>query len=393
MASSTLSCGPDTLHLTYREGGGRSPEDLAAILGEFQNLYELPTAAVKRDRGVQGFAAAAVDQAAGFRLDWTRPGEDGNSPGYFCLQVGGVWFGQADGETQADFLQLLQAYGPLRATRLDFQQTIATEEHLTPWWIRSFESGELRVLGRKHYEPRGRKDFAGSYPTGATLYHGARTSERFARQYDKHLQTGEGEPRRRDEIEIKGQCCRDLWTDLHEELIASEQRGIARGATLYSFSKRSIRALLPVRDTSRWAGTKLPQNWAQMATEPLTWANLFEEDALSIKPREQRVTSLLKSYRYAQENFGAAIVTDLLVKVQQHQLQGLEPEDAFTEARQEQMEDFVLAAKPEKVQFFLSEFPLKEAAAMSSAFLALRDECSSRARLREDGGEAFMGQK
>ena len=392
MTSSTLSCGPDTVHLTYREGGGRSPEELSSLLAEFQKLYGLPTAAVRRDRGIQGFAAAAVDQAAGLRLDWTRPGEEGTNPGYFCIQVGGTWFASADGETQADFLQLLQAYGPLRCTRLDIQQTIRTDTELTPWWIKQFENGKLRVLARKHYEPRGSKDFAGGYPLGATLYHGRRTSERYARQYDKHLQSGDGEPRRRDEIEIKGQSGRDLWTELQTDLITSEQRGVPRGASLYAFSKSAIRAFLPVRDTSRWAGKELPRNWAQMAQEPLTWASLFDDDALTIKPREQRVTSLLKSYRYCVDNFASAVVTDLLVKVQQHRAQGLDAEGAFAEARQHQMEEMVVAAKPEKVQFFLSEFPLDEAAAMSSAFLALREECEKRARRREEEGEAFMGE-
>ena len=93
-----LSCGPDTLHLTYREGTGRSPEELSQLLGEFNKLYDIPTAAVTRDRGLSGFAAAAIDKAAGLRLDWTRPGEEGQNAGYFCLQVGGQWFASASGE-------------------------------------------------------------------------------------------------------------------------------------------------------------------------------------------------------------------------------------------------------------------------------------------------------
>ena len=383
MASSTISCGPDTIHLTFREGGGRSPEELSGLLGEFQRMYELPSAAVQRDRGLSGFAAAAVDKAAGFRLDWTRPGEEGTNPGYFCLQVQGTWFEQADGETAADLLQLLQAYGPLRATRLDFQQTIRTETELTPWWIERFERGELRVLGRRHFEPRGRKDFDGEYPLGSTLYHGSRTSERFARQYDKHLQQKAGEPRRRDEIEIKGQTCRDLWADLQQALIDGEQQGIARGASLYSFAKRSIRAFLPVRDTSRWAGQKLPQNWAQMAEEPLTWSNLFDEDALTIKPREKTVTSLLKSYRYAKGNFGSAISVMALIKRQEMERAGFPEEVAHPLACQEVIDEMVLEARPEKVQEFASEFHLEKAAQITSAFLALRDGAQRRVEAEE----------
>jgi hypothetical protein len=383
MASSTISCGPDTLHLTFREGGGRSPEELSGLLGEFQRQYVLPTSTVQRDRGLSGFAAAAIDKAAGFRLDWTRPGEEGTNPGYFCLQVQGTWFEQADGETAADLLQLLEAYGPLRATRLDFQQTIRTKTELTPWWIDQFERGHLRVLGRKHYEPRGRKDADGGYPFGATLYHGSRTSERFARQYDKHLQQNSGEPRRRDEIEIKGQACRDLWADLQQQLIDGEQQGIARGASLHSFAKRSIRAFLPIRDTSRWTGQKLPQNWAQMASEPLTWSNLFDEDALTIKPRERTVSSLLKSYRYAKENFGAAITVTALLRRQEHEQEGLPGDVAHSIACQDVLDEMVLEARPEKVQEFASEFHIEKAAQITSAFLAWREGAERRVETEE----------
>lgn len=393
MESSTLSCGPDTLHLTFREGGGRCPEELSGLLAEFQRMYDLPSAAVRRDRGVQGFAAAAVDKAAGLRLDWTRPGEEGTNPGYFCLQVGGQWFTSADGETQADFLQLLQAYGPLRCTRIDFQQTVRTDSLLTPWWIEQFEARNIRVLGRKHYEPRGRKDFEGGYPAGATLYHGTRTSERFARQYDKHLQAKEGEPRRRDEIEIKGQSCRDLWNELQIDLIECEQRGIPRGASLYAFSKRSIRAYLPIRDTSRWAGKDLPRNWAQMATEPLTWANLFEEDALTIKPREKAVTSLLKSYRYATTNFGAALTTQAVVRSLEFEDEGYPKDVAYAKACQEVIRDCAADANEDRVQEFASEFHIGQASRITAQFLALRDIAKQSRRLEDEGLDGPIGRK
>ena len=69
MGSSWNTCGPDTVHLTFKEGAGRSPVEMASLLSEFQLQYDLPTSAVIRDRGVQGFANAAVDEAAGLRLD------------------------------------------------------------------------------------------------------------------------------------------------------------------------------------------------------------------------------------------------------------------------------------------------------------------------------------
>ena len=360
MGSSTISCGPDTVHVTFREGGGRSPTELASLLAEFQRSYDLPTSAVVSDRGISGFANAAIDKAAGLRLDWTRPDETGQNPGVFCLQVKGTWFESADGETAADFLQLLEAYGPYRVTRMDLQQTIRTTKRLTPWWIKRFESGEMRVVGKAFYEPRGKRDHIGEYPEGATLYHGSRTSERFARQYDKHLQEAYGEPRRRDEIEIKGHSCRDLWAQMHEQLIACEQLGTSRGATLHSFSKSSIRALLPIRDTSRWVGKELPKKWSQMADEPKTWATLFDGDPISVKPRERKVSSLLKSYRYAADNFGAAISAMTAMRITEARKAGLTPKRAQDQAYVHLRDDMVLGANEERVREFLAELPIEE---------------------------------
>ena len=363
-----LSCGPDTLHLTYREGTGRSPEELSQLLGEFNKLYDIPTAAVTRDRGLSGFAAAAIDKAAGLRLDWTRPGEEGQNAGYFCLQVGGQWFASASGETQADFLQLLEAYGPLRATRLDFQQTVRTDSRLTPWWIKQFDSGALRVIGRKHYEQRGKKDHQGLFPNGATLYHGSRTSERYARQYDKHLQSGHGLPRRRDEIEVKGESCRNLWSQLHEQLLKCEQNGQPRGEALYTFSKRSIRAFLPIRDTSQWQKAEIPKHWSQMAPEPLSWSSLFDEDALMVKPREAKVTSLIKSYRYATQNFGAAVAMRHTHLTRDHVKNGLPDDVAYSVAAQEVVGDFYAASNEDRAFEFANEFRADDALELMNRF-------------------------
>ena len=368
-----LGCGPDTLHLTYRESAGSTPEELSQLLAEFNRLYDIPTDTVKRDRGISGFASAAIDKAAGLRLDWTRPGEEGQNAGFFCLQVGGTFFSQCNGETACDFLQLLDAYRPLRATRIDFQQTVRTESRLTPWWVRQFESGKYRVIGRKHYEPRGKKDSAGGFPEGATLYHGSRTSERYARQYDKHLQTQHGLPRRRDEIEIKGESCRNLYALLHETLLKCEETGQPRGEALYSFSKRSIRAFLPVRDVSQWGKGELPKHWSQMAKEPLSWSTLFEEDPLTIKPREAKVTNLIKSYRYATQNFGAAVAVRHAHLTRDAELDGMPAELAWHTAAQEVMQDFYRESNPERAKEFCSEFPTESALALLQRYMASRE--------------------
>lgn len=384
MTSSWNTCGPDTVHLTFKEGAGRSPVEMASLLQEFQNANDLPTSTVIRDRGVQGFASAAVDKAAGLRLDWTRMGEEGNNPGYFCLQIKGQWFEAADGETAVDFLQLMEAYGSYRCTRIDFQQTTKTTKQLTPWWISMFEKGLYRVIGKKHYEPRGQKDHLGSYPQGATIYHGSRASERYARQYDKHLQADFGPPRRRDEIELKGESARNLWDQLHKELVTTESLGTSRGATLHSFSKSTIRALLPIRDTSRWAGRPLPRKWSSMAKEPTTWATLFDDDPITVKPRERKVSTLLKSYRYANSNFGAALSVRFAQMCHEYELQGDTPSEASANAYARLVDDAVLSANEERALDFISELPPSEREKVKDIwFGVLRNAASNEERLRD----------
>ena len=382
------SCGPDTLHVTFKEGASRSPRELVSLLQEFQVGYDLPTGTVIRDKGVSGFENAAVDSAAGMRLDWTPISGDGANKGFFCLQVKGEWFEKADGQVTTDFFQLLAAYGIYRVTRLDIQQTIVTKKYLTPWWIRAYESGALKVIGKKWFEPRGKKSARDDFPAGATVYHGNRTSERFARQYDKHKRSGIGPARRRDEIEIKGDSCRRLWDQLLDELVQAEQQGEDRGARLHSFSKRSIRAFLPIRDTSRWMHRDLPQNWAQIAEEPMNWTDLFTEEPMAIQAAPKRVTSLLKSYRYANQNFGSAMVVQTLSRIHQARLDGLDHHDACDEAIKHLFDDCVNNASEKRVMEFLDEFPPSWRGDLEVLWLAaVQTSASNEERVRDEALE------
>ena len=385
MEGSWETCGPDTIHATFKEGPTRNPAELAALLQEFQLGYDLPTAAVVRDRGVSGFAAAAVDKAAGLRLDWTRPDDEGANKGYFCLQVKGEWFDKADLEVTADFLQLLEAYGIYRITRIDIQQTHKTKKYLTPWWIKGFETGNLKVIGKKYFEPRGRKSSSDDYPAGATVYHGSRTSERFARQYDRHKKQDYGPPRRRDEIELKGDTSRALWSELMTSLSEAEQIGEERGVRLRSFSKSAIRAYLPIRDTSRWINQDLPQNWAAMASEPTTWANLFQEEAQTIQPAPPRVTSLLKSYRYSTSNFGAAVGAVAVSRYHELLDDGYPTWEAMEQVSIGIIDDFVLGANEDRVMEFLDDVkPSQKSEFRDTWLMLLRNAANNADNSRED---------
>lgn len=379
-------CGPDTLHATFKEGPTRKPQELVELLQEFQLGYDLPTGTVIRDRGVSGFEAAAVDSAAGLRLDWTPLGGEGANKGFFCLQVKGEWFDKADASVTADFLELLAAYGIYRVTRIDIQQTVETKRYLTPWWIKGFDSGNLRVVGKRYYEPRGRKVGSDDYPAGATVYHGVRTSERFARQYDRHKKAGIGPPRRRDEIEIKGESCRRLWDELLEDMSQGEQQGENRGVRLAAFSKRAIRAYLPIRDTSRWVGRDLPKDWAQYAEEPMNWTDLFAEDAARIQPAPKRVTSLLKSYRYANKNFGSAITAMSLKRYMESRHKGLSDEEAGEYVYCCLMDDFVNNANEQRVMEFFDEMPPSWRTELEVLWLkAVQGAASNQERDRDEG--------
>lgn len=381
-------CGPDTLHCTFKEGPSRTPEDFACLLQEFQVGRDLPTAAVVRDKGVSGFENSAVDSAAGLRLDWTKLSGEGANKGYFCLQVKGEWFDKADGPATVDLLQLLDAYGIYRVTRIDIQQTVVTRKYLTPWWIDAFDAGALRVIGKKYYEPRGKKSGSSDYPAGATLYHGSRTSERFARQYDRHKKVDVGPPRRRDEIEIKGDSCRRLWDELMGDLAQGEQTEMARAERLTAFSKGAIRAYLPIRDTSRWLGRDLPKDWAQYAEEPMNWKELFEQDAIGIQPAPKRVTSLLKSYRYANQNFGAAVAATCIQRIDDLEREGWAPWEAAEEAYKSILDDFVNHANEDRVKEFFDELPPSRRNDYERHWIEfVRTAASNEERLRDEGLE------
>jgi len=148
-----------------------------------------------------------------------------------------------------------------------------------------------------------------------------------------------------------------LWQQMHDELLRTEQLGTSRGATLHTFSKGTIRALLPIRDTSRWKGRALPKRWSSMAIEPTTWATLFDDDPIQVKPRERKVSSLLKSYRYANTNFGAAISVMFAEYFRAAQEGGATGEEASEIAYTRCMDDAVLAASEERALEFINEFP------------------------------------
>ena len=87
----------------------------------------------------------------------------------------------------------------------------------------------------------------------------------------------------------------------------------------------------------------------------MNWAELFTEEARDIQPAPKRVTSLLKSYRYANENFGAAVAATCIQRIAELQDQGHAPWEAAEEAYKSVLDDFVNHANEDRVREFFDE--------------------------------------
>ena len=108
-----------------------------------------------------------------------------------------------------------------------------------------------------------------------------------------------------------------------------------------------------------------------MAKEPLTWSTLFSADGLAVKPRQRTVSSLLKSYRYATENFGAAISVMAALRVAEEHRNNPDKHNADWNAYSSVIDDFVKSANEERAMEFMKEFPAAEQAALRNVWLKM----------------------
>ena len=109
-----------------------------------------------------------------------------------------------------------------------------------------------------------------------------------------------------------------------------------------------------------------------MASEPLTWATLFDEDPILVEPRKARVTGLIKSYRYATQNFGAAIAARHTHLTRDEELDGLPGDVAYAVAAQQIIQDCYREGNPERVKEFCMEFPTDDALALLQRYMTYR---------------------
>jgi hypothetical protein len=299
----------DTVHLTFRASLSVGGVDLAEELQGLIDAVGLSGGATPRNRGLHGFEQG-LTFASGLRLDWTDGNGEGPNPGFSSLQVKGDFFKQLGPEESTLSLLLLNDLKPYRCTRLDAQMTHCTGP-LVPEIIRLYRAGLLKTKQKKHFEPKGKEMAGGQYPEGATLTHGSRKSENYARQYDKHLQQlaqgseKPGPPRRRDEVELKGATAQAVWKDLVLVLSQQLEEATPNWMAEAAFCKGLIRHYLPIRDVSQWEGKDLPTNWAGVAPEPAWWTTYFSEEAIRARRERGPSSTLLKRIGYMNRTFGS----------------------------------------------------------------------------------------
>jgi len=299
----------DTLHLTYRASLSVGGLDLAEELQGLVDAMGLSGGATPRARGLHGFENG-LTYICGLQLDWTENNGEGPNPGYSSVQLKGDFFKQLGPEESAFALLFLNDLKPYRCTRIDAQMTHCSGP-LVPEIIRDYREGRLRTKQKKYFEPKGREVSGGQYPEGATLVHGSRQSENYARQYDKHLQQAAlgiedvGPPRRRDEIEFKGALAHAVYDDLQIVLNHQADQASTDWMGEARFCKGLIRHYLPIRDTSPWEGKELPVNWGSTAAEPAWWTKYFSEDAIRARRERGPSSTLLKRIGYMNRTFGS----------------------------------------------------------------------------------------
>ena len=117
----------------------------------------------------------------------------------------------------------------------------------------------------------------------------------------------------------------------------------------------------------------------------MNWAELFTDEARDIQPAPKRVTSLLKSYRYANQNFGAAVAATCIQRIVELEAKGLDAYSASEEAYKSVLDDFVNHANEDRVKEFFDELKPSLREDYERCWLAfVRTAASNEERVRDD---------
>tara|TARA_B100001063_G_C16319808_1_gene336964 strand:+ start:90 stop:455 length:366 start_codon:yes stop_codon:yes gene_type:complete len=121
-----------------------------------------------------------------------------------------------------------------------------------------------------------------------------------------------------------------------------------------------------------------------MAKEPTSWATLFDESPIQVKPRERKITSMLRSYRYAKQNFGSAISATVAARLAEQRDEFESSVEASMEVYAQIIDEMTLAAREDRVMEFLGELPPDHAAKAREWWFAMLQTSASVQEDRRD---------
>ena len=118
----------------------------------------------------------------------------------------------------------------------------------------------------------------------------------------------------------------------------------------------------------------------------MNWAELFTDEARDIQPAPKRVTSLLKSYRYANQNFGASVAATAVQRIIDLEQQGWDPRSASVEVYKSVLDDFVNHANEDRVREFFDEMKPSLREDYDRVWMEfVRTAASNEERVRDEG--------
>lgn len=355
MSSDWERTGIDTVHLSFKESADLGISDLVLGLGDLFDEIGLSGDFRQRNRGRNGFEHG-LSFLCGVEIDWSDSDSSGPNRSCSSVQFKGKFFETFGALETALFGLSMAELGPSRCSRLDAQIT-SCECPTVPELIRDFRAGKLKVVRKKTFEPKGQELEGGRYPKGATINHGSRQSDVFFRQYDKHLESGEGPQRMRTEGEFKGDLATQIW-ELYVEGWQEAALGNATDlASEVKLSQQLIRKYMPLRDVSQWAPDARPKSWAAEAPEPAWWSELFSEQAINLRRKKAISRSLRDAVAYNRRQGGGRFLQDLILTELEIAKQGWADAEAAEAALCTVRDRYAMHAPDGRLEELLRETP------------------------------------
>ena len=98
----------------------------------------------------------------------------------------------------------------------------------------------------------------------------------------------------------------------------------------------------------------------------------------------KKISSMLKSFRYAVDNFGAAVSVHTAQRFEQLEKAGKTPSEASDEAYAELLDHFILAANEERAMEFINELPPSEREGVRARWFAILRNAGSNEEIRRE---------